>query len=289
MRPLADGERVHLIDRKEREYPLTLRADKIFQFSGQTILHNAIIGLEEGSIVTLSRGATFQVFRPTLAQYVLKMPRGAQIIYPKDLATIAVWADIYPGATVVEAGTGSGALTMLLLRAVGPSGRVISYETREDFAKRGLENIECYLGKTPNLEARAKDIYEGIEEDGIDRLVLDVPEPWRVVASAAEKLRGGGIYLCYLPTILQTMTVVETLRREARFTGIDVFETMLRTWNVDGMSVRPDHRMVAHTAFITTARKAEPLWRRGDIGREEPPAKEDEKEDEDEDEGEEDK
>lgn len=262
MKPLGDGERVHLIDHKGREYPLTLRADKIFQFSGQTIPHNAIIGLEEGSVVTLSRGATFRVFRPTLAEYVLRMPRGAQIIYPKDLATIAVWADIFPGATVVEAGTGSGALTMLLLRAVGPMGRVISYEIREDFAKRALENIELYLGKTLNLTTRAEDIYEGIREDDIDRLVLDVPEPWRVVSSAAEKLRGGGIFLCYLPTILQTITVVETLRRESRFTGIEVFETMLRTWNVEGLSVRPDHRMVAHTAFITTARKAEPFARR---------------------------
>jgi tRNA (adenine57-N1/adenine58-N1)-methyltransferase len=188
------------------------------------------------------------------------MPRGAQIIYPKDIALILLWADVYPGSTVLEAGIGSGALTLGLLRAVGETGRVISYEVREDFLRRAEKNISSYLGKLPpNLLSRLQDIYEGIEERGLDRIVLDLPEPWRLVNSAGNALRPGGILLSYLPTILQTTQLTEAFHRDGRFTQIATVETLLRSWHIEGMSVRPDHRMVAHTGFITVARRILPL------------------------------
>jgi tRNA (adenine57-N1/adenine58-N1)-methyltransferase len=252
---LRDGERVHLIDRKGRVYPLTLRAGKIHQHSGQTIAHDRLIGAEDGSTVTLSAGATFVVLRPTLAEFIMKMPRGAQVIYPKDLATILLWADIYPGATVVEAGIGSGALTMTLLRAVGEAGRVVSYEIRDDFAERALENIAMYLGKVGHHVLRRTDIALEIEEREVDRLVLDLPEPWRVVPEAIKALRHGGIFLSYLPTVPQVARVVEALEGSGAFGLIETFETLQRPWNIEGRSVRPALRMVAHTAFLTVARK----------------------------------
>jgi tRNA (adenine57-N1/adenine58-N1)-methyltransferase len=260
MRRLQNGERIHLVGRKGRQYALTLKAGETFQYSGETIPHDELIGKPDGSLVTLSRGKRMLALVPTLAEYVLKMPRGAQVIYPKDLAMITIWADIYPGARVFEAGTGSGALTMTLLRAVGERGAVVSYEAREDFARTALKNIERYLGPVATLTLRRRDAYEGIEEgDGVfDRLVLDLPEPWRVVPHAARSLRPGGLYLSYVPTVPQVMQTVETLEQAAVFGLIETFETLLRTWNIQGRSVRPDHRMVAHSGFITVARKVEP-------------------------------
>jgi tRNA (adenine57-N1/adenine58-N1)-methyltransferase len=257
---LANGERIHLVDRKGRQYALTLKAGATFQFSGQTIAHDELIGKADGSVVTLSGGKRMLALRPTLAEYVLKMPRGAQVLYPKDLAMITLWADIYPGARVFESGTGSGALTLALLRAVGGQGAVVSYETREDFARTARTNIERYLGPVSNLTLRQRDAYQGIDPaDGpFDRVILDLPEPWRVVPHAASVLRTGGIYLSYVPTVPQVMQTVEALERARVFGLIQTFETLLRTWNIQGRSVRPDHRMVAHTGFITVARKVEP-------------------------------
>ncbi|MBI3603792.1 MAG: tRNA (adenine-N1)-methyltransferase [Nitrospirae bacterium] len=261
-RLLQNGQRIHLVDKKGRQYALTLKAGENFQYSGETIPHDELIGKPDGSVVTLSRGKRMLVLLPTLGEYVLKMPRGAQVIYPKDLAMITIWADIYPGARVFEAGTGSGALTMALLRAVGEGGSVVSYEAREDFAKTALKNIERYLGPVPNLTARRQDAADGIEPEeeagGFDRVVLDLPEPWRVIPHAVRALRSGGLYLSYVPTIPQVMQTVEALERAAVFGLIETFETLLRTWNIKGRSVRPDHRMVAHSGFITVARKVEP-------------------------------
>ncbi len=261
MRRLKDGDRIHLVDRKGRQYALTLKAGALFQWSGETITHDALIGIEDGSLVTLSRGRRMLAVLPTLGEYVLKMPRGAQVIYPKDLAMITVWADIYPGARVFEAGTGSGALTLALLRAVGSAGTVVTYEAREDFARTALKNIERYLGAAPQLTFVLRNAYEGIEigagEALFDRLVLDLPEPWQVVPHAARALRSGGVYLSYVPTIPQVMQTVEALEREGVFAQIQSFETLLRTWNIQGRSVRPDHRMVAHSGFITVARRVQ--------------------------------
>ncbi len=265
MKLFFSGETVHLVNSKGDHYPLMLKAGALFQFSGETIPHDSIIGLEDGSEITLSRGSRFFVLKPTLAEYTLHMPRGAQILYPKDLALICMWADIHPGATVIEAGIGSGALTMTLLNAVGEKGRVISYEIREDFARRAVANIETYLGAsitTDRLLVRQQDIYDGIEEEAVDRIVLDLPEPHRVVPHAVSRLRSGGIFLAFLPTVPQVELVVAALRREAGFSDVETFETLLRTWNIDGRSVRPDHRMVAHSGFITTARRVKRLPRR---------------------------
>jgi tRNA (adenine57-N1/adenine58-N1)-methyltransferase len=261
MSQLSSGERIHLVDKKGRQYALTLKAGETYQFSGQKIAHDALIGRPDGSIVTLSGGKKMLALRPTFGDYVLKMPRGAQVLYPKDLALMPMWADVYPGARVFEAGTGSGALTMALLRAVGPRGLVVTYEMREDFARTALTNIDRYMGPVPNLVALRRNAYEGIDllEDGVpfDRVVLDLPEPWQVVPHAAKSLRSGGIYLSFVPTVPQIMQTVEALERTTVFGMVETFETLLRTWSVQGRSVRPDHRMVAHSGFITVARKVE--------------------------------
>jgi tRNA (adenine57-N1/adenine58-N1)-methyltransferase catalytic subunit len=262
MSQLADGERIHLVDKKGRQYALTLKAGETYQFSGQRIAHDVLIGQPDGTVVTLSGGKRMLALRPTFGDYVLKMPRGAQVLYPKDLALMPMWADVYPGARVFEAGTGSGALTMALLRAVGSAGLVVTYEMREEFARTALTNIHRYMGPVPNLVSLRKNAYEGIEllEDGVpfDRVVLDLPEPWQVIPHAAKALRSGGIYLSFVPTVPQITQTVEALERATVFGMVHTFETLLRTWSVQGRSVRPDHRMVAHSGFITVARKIEP-------------------------------
>lgn len=261
MSRLSSGDRIHLVDHKRRQYALTLKAGATYQFSGQKIAHDTLIGRPDGSIVTLSGGKKMLALRPTFGDYVLKMPRGAQVLYPKDLAIIPMWADIYPGARVFEAGTGSGALTMALLRAVGPDGLVVTYEIRDDFALTAAANISRQMNPV-NLVAIRKNAYEGIDllDDQVpfDRVVLDLPEPWQVVPHAAQVLRSGGIYVSFVPTVPQIMRTVEALERTTVFGMIETFETLLRTWSVQGRSVRPDHRMVAHSGFITVARKVEP-------------------------------
>ncbi|MDF0645557.1 MAG: tRNA (adenine-N1)-methyltransferase [Nitrospira sp.] len=262
---LRHGERIHLVDKKGRHYALTLKAGETYQFSGQTILHDEMIGKADGTLVMLSGGKPMLALRPTFGEYVLKMPRGAQVLYPKDLALITMWADIYPGARVFEAGTGSGALTMALLRAVGHRGLVVTYEAREDFARTAMMNIERYMGTAPNLVPLRRNAYEGIDlpEDGLpfDRVVLDLPEPWHVVNHAAAVLRSGAIFLSFVPTVPQVQQTVEALERAAVFGTPETFETLLRTWSIHGRSVRPDHRMVAHSGFLTVARKVEPgFW-----------------------------
>jgi tRNA (adenine57-N1/adenine58-N1)-methyltransferase catalytic subunit len=265
---LQNGERIHLVDAKGRHYALTLKAGDVYQLSGHKISHDDVIDKPDGSVVTLSGGKSMLALRPTFGDYVLKMPRGAQVLYPKDLALIPMWADVYPGARVFEAGTGSGALTMALLRAVGPRGLVVTYEAREDFARTARHNIERYMGDVPNLIALRMNAYEGIQlpDDGLpfDRLVLDLPEPWQVVPHAARVLRSGGIYLSFVPTVPQVQQTVAALQRVSVFAMIETFETLLRTWSIQGRSVRPDHRMVAHSGFITVARKVEPgFWSHG--------------------------
>jgi tRNA (adenine57-N1/adenine58-N1)-methyltransferase len=267
MKTFHSGERIHLIDKKERSYAITLKAGEIFQHSGDRIPHDDIIGKPDGSVVQFSNGKSMMAVHPTLAEYTLKMPRGAQVIYPKDLAVILMWADIYPGSRVFEAGVGSGALTMALLRAVGDRGCVVSYELREDFANTATKNIERFMGKAPNHFLQIRNAYEGIEiGEGIsnwmyDRVVLDLPEPWRVVPHAARALRSGGLYLSYVPTVPQVIQTVQALEQSRIFIMVQTFETLLRTWNIKGRSVRPDHRMVAHSGFITVARKVEKnLW-----------------------------
>jgi tRNA (adenine57-N1/adenine58-N1)-methyltransferase len=254
-----DGEQVILIDGGGRRHLFMLRKGQTFHSDRGWITHDAIIGHPDGSWVRTSKGTRYLALRPTLAEYVLDMPRGAQVIYPKDLAMVMFWADIFPGARVLEAGMGSGALTLALLRAVGPEGRVISYEQRDDFARRALANIHLRLGEVTTLTVRLRPVEEGLgEEEPVDRAVFDLPEPWRLVEPAARVLRSGGIFLSYVPTIIQSHQLSEALRRHPGYALVETFETLFRPWNIEGLSVRPFHRMVAHTGFITVARRVLP-------------------------------
>ncbi len=251
-RSLRAGERVLLIDRKKRRYLVTLEAGGEFHSHSGVLPHDDIIGQQEGAPLRSSRGATYSVFRPTLSDFVLKMPRGAQVIYPKDLGAILMLADIFPGARVLESGVGSGALSMTLLRA---GAQVVGYELRGDFAARARKNVESFC--TPDMveayRVEERDCYEGIDEQGLDRVVLDLPEPWQVVGHAEAALRPGGILVAYTPAITQAVALRERLVDSA-FELCETLEVLHRGWNIDGMSVRPDHRMVAHTGFLTHAR-----------------------------------
>jgi tRNA (adenine57-N1/adenine58-N1)-methyltransferase len=215
--------------------------------------HAALLGRDEGITVRSSMGARYVALRPTLAEYVLEMPRGAQVIYPKDLGPILMLADVFPGARVLESGVGSGALSMTLLRAVGPGGKVHGYELRDDFADRARRNVEGFLGPDAPFAVEVRDAYAGIDLTDLDRVLLDLPEPWRVVSHAEKALRPGGILLSYLPTIGQVARLREELTASA-FGMAETIEILQRGWHVDGQSVRPDHRMVAHTGFLTHAR-----------------------------------
>jgi tRNA (adenine57-N1/adenine58-N1)-methyltransferase catalytic subunit len=262
--PLQDAEQVLLIDQRGKRHLLFLRKSETFHSDRGWISHDAIIGRPEGTWLRSSMGLRYLAIRPTLADYVLEMPRGAQVIYPKDLAIILFWADIYPGCRVLEAGTGSGALTLTLLRAVGPEGRVITYEQREEFGRRALANIHMRVGEVANLTVRLGAVEDGIAEEGpVDRVILDLPEPWKLSQLVAGALRPGGIFLAYLPTIIQSHQLSETLQREPQWALVETFETLLRPWNIEGQSVRPFHRMVAHTGFLTVARRVAPEERGG--------------------------
>jgi tRNA (adenine57-N1/adenine58-N1)-methyltransferase len=253
--PLAAGERVLLVDAKGRRYLLPLVVGASFHTHAGIVAHDDLIGVPSGSTVSGSTGRRFLVVRPTLAEVVLKMPRGAQVIYPKDLGAIIMAADIGPGMRVLEAGVGSGALSMALLRA---GAEVVGYERRADFAAGALENVTAFLGTQLAYRVDERDVYDGIETSGpdaagFDRIVLDLPEPWRVLPHAEGALASGGIFLSYLPTINQVAELRAAIER-GPFGMAETFEVLRRTWHVEERSVRPDHRMVAHTGFLTTAR-----------------------------------
>ncbi len=253
--PLCEGEAVIFFDRKEREYLKRLERGKKISIRGGRIAIEEIIGLEEGSVVRSSLNEPFLVLRPTLAQLIPNLPRRAQVIYPKDIGPILIWGDIFPGAKVIEAGVGPGALTMALLRAVGSEGRVTSYEIREDFAQMARDNIACYFGPAAHWTLKVEDITLHLEETDVDRIILDLPEPWQLTDRAWRALRPGGILLSYLPTVLQVKSLVDSLREHGGFACIETMESLMRFWHVEGLSVRPQHRMVAHTGFIIVARR----------------------------------
>ena len=249
-----ENDAVLFIDHKARRYLKLLRPGQRILIRGE-IRSEELYGLEEGSRVKLSSGETFLVLRPTYADLIPHLPRAAQVIYPKDTGPLLIWGDVYPGATVIEGGVGAGAFTIALLRAVGPHGRVISYELREDFAMRARRNVADFLGETPQWELKLRDLYHGFDEIGVDRLFIDLPEPGRALEVAAHALRPGGVFVAYVPTAIQLRDTVEALQQRTDFAEIESFETFLRNWQVKGLSVRPMHRMVAHSAFIIVARR----------------------------------
>ena len=256
MNPFQPGEPLLLIDDKGREFLLHLEPGRTFQFHMGSIEHDEIIGGSDGSWLVTSGGATMLAVRPRLADFILKMKRGAQVVYPKDIGPILVWGDIAPGMTVLEAGTGSGALTLALARAVGESGRVVSAELRADHAAHARKTIERWFGELPpQLELRDGDVAAMVAEVEPDRLVLDLPEPSPVVEAAAESQPDGGILISYLPTVPQVQTLVQTGEHSGGFSEIEVKEFLLRDWNVSGRSVRPAHTMVGHTGFLVFMRK----------------------------------
>ena len=267
----GEGDLALLIDRKARRYMLTLSQDQVFHSHLGRLPHALLIDHTVGGWYRTDRGHVLLAVRPTLGDFVREMPRGPQIIYPKDLGNIVSLADIFPGATVVEGGLGSGSLTAALLRAVGPAGRVFTYEVDEAVVPRALRNIQKVVPDISNHTVVLGDIYQGIAQRQVDRIVLDVPEPWQAVPHAGDALVMGGILLSFLPTILQVHRLVLELQRDTRFQLIETVETLLRPWQVTERSVRPAHRMVAHSGFLTTAVRCQPRVI-GTVGSPAPPA-----------------
>jgi tRNA (adenine57-N1/adenine58-N1)-methyltransferase len=246
------GDKVLLVDRKDRRYLVTLAEAGEFHTHAGVVPHADIVAAGEGGLARSNSGAAYLVLRPTLSDFVLKMPRGAQVIYPKDLGAILLMADIYPGVRVLEAGVGSGALSTALLRA----GAVVTgYDLRDDFAARAQANVAAFLDDEAmsRYTVEVRDVYEGIAAPDIERVVLDLPEPWRVVKHAEEAMRPGGILVSYVPSIMQVSQLRDTLDNSA-FGMAETVEVLERSWHVEGQAVRPDHRMVAHTGFLTAAR-----------------------------------
>jgi tRNA (adenine57-N1/adenine58-N1)-methyltransferase len=252
------GDRVQLTDPKGRMHTLVLAAGQVYHTHRGGLPHDDLIGLPDGSVVSSSGGTAYLALRPLLSDYVLSMPRGAQVIYPKDAAQIVALGDVFPGARVLEAGAGSGALTCSLLRAVGGGGAVLSYELRPDFAAIARRNVEAFFGAPqPTWELRIGDVSE-CPETGFDRIILDMLAPWEILDLVARALVPGGVFIGYVATTPQLSELVEGLRGRGGFTEPHAWETLVRDWHADGLAVRPDHRMIAHTAFLVTARRLAP-------------------------------
>lgn len=275
--PLRAGDRVQLTDPKGRMHTITLAPGKQFHTHRGLFTHDELIGRPEGSVVTNTAGVEYLALRPLLADFVLSMPRGAAVVYPKDAGQVVAMADIFPGARVVEAGVGSGALSMSLLRAVGDSGLVHSYERRADFAEIARANVETFFGGPhPAWRVSVGDLVESIEQghperggdaEPVDRVVLDMLAPWECLDAVARALVPGGVLICYVATATQLSRVAEAMRADGRYTEPQAWESMVRGWHLEGLAVRPQHRMVGHTGFLVTSRRladgvAPPLRRR---------------------------
>lgn len=258
--PFRYGERVQVTDVKGAKNTFQLDPRGYFQSVRGSFYHRDVVGKDEGTVLVTDSGHELLLLRPLLADYVLSMPRGAQVVYAKDSAQVVAMGDIFPGARVIEAGVGSGALTMSLLSAVGESGHLLSIERRHDFAQIAASNVDCWFGRHhPAWELRSGDFNEvvasHVPDSCTDRVVLDMLAPWENVSQAARVLVPGGVFLAYVATTTQMSRTVEALRHSGLFTEPESWESMVRTWNVDGLSVRPDHRMVAHTGFLLSARR----------------------------------
>jgi tRNA (adenine57-N1/adenine58-N1)-methyltransferase len=261
--PLVAGEWVRLVDGKGRRHNICLATGAAFHTNRGAIAHDELIGRDEGFTVSSTSGGEYLVFRPMLNEFVVSMPRGAAVVYPKDAAQIVAMADIFPGARVVEAGVGSGALTCSLLRAVGPTGRVSSYERREEFADVARRNVTQFFGGDhPAWQLTVGDLVEALPDGdppgSVDRVVLDMLAPWECVDVVADALAPGGVVVAYVATTTQLARTVETLRAHGEFTEPHPWETLVREWHVEGLAVRPSHRMNGHTGFLVTSRRMAP-------------------------------
>lgn len=261
--PFRAGDRVQLTGPKGRMHTITLEPGKLFHSHKGPIAHDDLIGLPDGSVVANQVGIEYLALRPLLSDFVMSMPRGAAIVYPKDAAQILAQADVFPGATVVEAGVGSGALSLWLLRAIGPQGRLMSFERREEFADVARGNVATFHGEDPvNWSITLGDLAEALPEQApaasVDRVVLDMLAPWECVDAVSTALKPGGVLLCYVATVTQLSRVAEAIRATGWYTEPQASETMVRGWHVQGLAVRPDHRMIAHTGFLLTARRLAP-------------------------------
>ena len=261
--PFRAGDRVQMTGPKGRLNTITLEVGGQFHTQHGFVSHDDLIGLPDGSVVQSNNEIEFLALRPLLTDFVMSMPRGAAIIYPKDAAQILSIGDIFPGARVVEAGVGSGALSLWLLRAIGPEGRLQSFERREEFSTVARANVEAFLGASPdNWSIDLGDLSDVLptvtEEGSVDRVILDMLAPWECLPSVATALKPGGVLVCYIATVTQLSRVAEAIRSTGLFTNPDSTETMIRGWHVEGLAVRPDHRMIAHTGFLLTARRLAP-------------------------------
>jgi tRNA (adenine57-N1/adenine58-N1)-methyltransferase catalytic subunit len=256
--PFRPGDRVQLTDPKGRMHTIVLEPGKAYHTHRGALEHDALIGLPDGSVVTSSGGTAYLALRPLLSDYVLSMPRGAQVIYPKDAAQIVAMGDVFPGAKVLEAGAGSGALSCSLLRAVGHSGELHSYEVREDFAAIARRNVEAFFGgPVPSWHLHHGDV-AGATETGFDRIILDMLTPWEALDMVERALVPGGVFIGYVATTPQLSELVEALRERGGWTEPRAWESLVRDWHAEGLAVRPDHRMIAHTAFLVSARRLAP-------------------------------
>ncbi|MCX6484245.1 MAG: tRNA (adenine-N1)-methyltransferase [Mycobacterium sp.] len=258
--PFAVGDRVQLTDPKGRHYTMILKSEAEFHTHRGIVAHDDVIGQPEGSVIKSSGGDAFLVLRPLLVDYVMSMPRGAQVIYPKDAAQIIHEGDIFPGATVLEAGAGSGAMTCSLLRAVGPDGTVISYEVRDDHADHARRNVATFFGAEPaNWRLIISDVVDSdLADASVDRAVLDMLAPWDVLDAVGRMLVPGGVLIIYVATVTQLSRTVEALRERQCWTEPRSWESLQRGWNVVGLAVRPEHTMRGHTAFLILARRLAP-------------------------------
>ena len=255
----SEGDRIQLTDPKGKMYTFTITQGKEWHTHKGWIVHNDLIGLPEGSVVSTSAGLKFTAFKPLLGDFVLSMPRGATIVYPKDAAMIVGVADVFPGAKVIEAGVGSGALSISLLRAIGSQGELSSFERREDFADIARENVSTYFGELPSQwKLTVGSVQESATDKKYDRVILDMLAPWECVAFASEVLRPGGVFLAYVATTTQLSATAEALKEDGRFTEPLSSETIVRDWHHEGLAVRPMQRMIGHTGFLIASRRMAP-------------------------------
>ena len=255
----SEGDRIQLTDPKGKMYTFTITPGKEWHTHKGWIVHSDLIGLPEGSVVSTSAGLKFTAFKPLLGDFVLSMPRGATIVYPKDAAMIVGVADVFPGAKVIEAGVGSGALSISLLRAIGKDGELSSFERREDFAEIARENVKTYFGEVPSQwRLSVGSVQESSIDQKYDRVILDMLAPWECVAFAADVLRPGGVFLAYVATTTQLSSTAEALKEDGRFTEPLSSETIVREWHHEGLAVRPMQRMIGHTGFLIVSRRMAP-------------------------------